>query len=181
MPKLDNQTIAFAFIVVTGLAVSIQTLILLLIFVAMRKAAKSIHNQVESLRAAITPVIFDTRDMLANTQATLANVQEFLGNTQSLLTRVTPRIESATTDIVEIAHRLHEQTAEMQISAQEVMDKVRRQSERVDEMFSHLLDNIERAGGYVAEAVGRPVRQFSGILRSAKAIIESLRSPVVRR
>ena len=69
----------------------------------------------------------------------------------------------------------------MQISALEIMDKVRRQSNRADEMISRLLDTLDYAGGFVAEAVGRPVRQVSGILRSVKAIVESLRAPVVRR
>jgi methyl-accepting chemotaxis protein len=119
--------------------------------------------------------------MLANTQGILANAQEFLGNAQTVLTRVTPRIESATTDVVEITRRLREQTAEMQISAQEILEKVRRQSNRMDEMFSALLDTLDHAGGFVAEAVSKPVRQVSSILRSAKAIIESLRSPVSRR
>ena len=96
MPKLDNQTILLACLAVTALAVLMQTLILLLIFVALRKTANSIREEAENLRASIMPIIFDTRDMLANTQATLANAQEFLGNAQTVLTRVTPRIESTT-------------------------------------------------------------------------------------
>jgi paraquat-inducible protein B len=181
MPNLDNQTIAFAFIVVTGLAVLLQTLILVLIFVAMRKAAKSIREETAHLRSSIMPVIFDARDLVANSQATLANAQEFLANAQSVLTRVTPRIESTTTNIVEVSHRLREQTAEMQGSALEIMDKVRRQSERIDEMCSRLLDTVDYAGGYVVQAVGGPLRQASGILRAVKAIVGSLRTPVTRR
>jgi len=181
MPKLDNQTIAFAFIVVTGLAVLLQTLILLLIFVAMRKAAKSLREETSNLRASIMPVIFDARDLLANTQGILASTQEFLVNAQGFATRVTPRIEAATADVVEITHRLREQTAEMQSSALEIMDRVRRQSARADEMMTHLLDTLDYAGGFVADAVSRPVRQASGVLRSVKAIVESLRSSRARR
>jgi len=181
MLKLDNQTIAFAFIVVTGLAVLLQTIILLLIFVAMRKATKSIREEAENLRSTVMPVIFDAREMLANTQGILISAQEFLGNAQSVLTRVTPRIESVTTDAVEITHRLREQTAELQISAQEILEKVRRQSDRVDVMFSNLLNTLGYAGGFVAETVSRPMRQVSGLLRAAKAVVETLRTPVARR
>jgi hypothetical protein len=181
MPKLDHETLMLACISAIGLAMLLQTLILLLIFVALRKSANSLREEVETLRASITPVIFDARDMLANTQGILANAQEFLGNAQSVLTRITPRIEAVTTDAVEITRRLREQTAEMQISAIEIMDKVRRQSDRVDAMISNLLNTLDYAGGFVAEAVSRPVRQVSSILRSAKAIIESLRTPVTRR
>jgi methyl-accepting chemotaxis protein len=181
MPKLDHETLLLACIAAIGLAMLLQTLILLLIFVAMRKAAASLREEAENLRASITPVIFDARDLLANTQGVLANAQEFLGNAQSVLTRVTPRIEAVTTDAVEVTRRLREQTAEFQISAQAILENVRRQSNRLDEMLSSLLDTMDHAGVFVAEAVSRPVRQVSSILRSAKAIIESLRTPVTRR
>ncbi|MGD0095700.1 MAG: hypothetical protein ABSB60_04355 [Terracidiphilus sp.] len=181
MPKLDHQTLLLVCIATIALAMLLQTLILLLLFIAMRKAARSLHEEVTNLRAGIMPVVLDARDMLANTQTTLANAQEFLGNVQTVLARVTPRIESVTADAVEITHRLREQTAELQISALEIMDKVRRQSDRVDQMFSHLLDSIDYAGGFVAQAVSKPVRQFAGIIRSAKAVIDTLRAPAPRR
>jgi hypothetical protein len=44
-------------------------------------------------------------------------------------------------------------------------------------MFTSVLDAVDRAGGFVAETVSRPVRQVSGLLSSIRAIIESLRSP----
>jgi methyl-accepting chemotaxis protein len=178
MPKIDHDVLLVACIAAIGLAMLLQTLILLLIFVAMRKAAASLKEETASLRASITPVISDVRDMLANTQGILVDAREFLGNAQTVLARVTPRIESVTTDAVEITHRLREQTAELQISTQEILEKVRRQSIRVDEMFSNLLMTLDYAGGFVAQTVSRPVRQVSGILRAAKAIIETLRSPV---
>lgn len=181
MPKLDHQTLMLACIAAIGLAMLLQTLILLLIFVAMRKAAASLREEAEKLRTSITPVIFDTRDMLANTQGILANAQDFLSSTQALVVRVAPRIEAVTADVMEISHRLREQTAEIQFSTQEMLEKVRRQSDRVDLMVSRLLDTLDHAGGFVANAVSGPVRQVSGILRSAKAIIESLRAPVTRR
>lgn len=181
MLKLDHETLMLACIALIALAIALQTLILLLIFVAMRKAAKSLREEAESLRASVMPVLFDARDLLANTQGTLANAQEFLVNVQGFVTRIMPRIEATTADAVEISRRLREQTAVMQSSAIEIMEKVRRQSDRVDDMFSRFLDTVDHAGGFVAEAVSRPVRQVSGILRSAKAIIQTLRTPAPRR
>ena len=68
MPKLDNQTLLLACVAVTGLALLMQTLILLLIFIALRKAANSLREEAVNLRASIMPVIFDTRDTLASTR-----------------------------------------------------------------------------------------------------------------
>jgi methyl-accepting chemotaxis protein len=188
MPKLDNQTILLAFVAVTGLAVLLQAIILLAIFVTMRKAIRSIREESESLRSSIMPVIYDTRDFLASTQGVLANTQDFLVNAQGFLTnaygvftRVAPKVEAAAADLVEITNVLRTQTAEMQSSATEIMERVRKQSNRLDEMFSNLLDTVDRAGGFVAEAVSKPVRQVSGMLRSVKAIVESLRAPLAQR
>jgi hypothetical protein len=57
----------------------------------------------------------------------------------------------------------------------------RQQGERVDDMISHFLDTVDRAGGFVMETVRKPVQQVSGVLRSVKAIVESLRGPYARR
>jgi hypothetical protein len=63
----------------------------------------------------------------------------------------------------------------VQSTVTEVLDKVRRQSSRLDHMTSNLLDTVDRAGGFVSDVVSRPVRQVSNILGVVKAVIESLR------
>jgi methyl-accepting chemotaxis protein len=188
IPKLDNETILLAFAVVTGLAVLLQAIFLLAITVAVRKAANSIREEAENLRTSIMPVIYDTRDLLANTQTglasaqtSLASAQEFLVNVLGLYTRVAPKVEAATTDLVQITQGLRQQTAEMQASATEILERVRRQSNRLDEMFTNLLNTADRAGGFVVESVSRPVQQVSSMLRSVKAIIETLRKPLAPR
>jgi methyl-accepting chemotaxis protein len=152
---LDNETIMLAFVAVTGLAVVMQTIILLAIYLNVRKAAKSIKEEAEDLRSSLMPVIFNTRDFCM---------------------RLAPKIESATTDLAELTHGLRVQSVEMQISAQEIMERLHRLSSRVDTMFTGALDAVDRAGNFVAEAVDRPVRQFSGMLAGVKAVIESLRA-----
>jgi methyl-accepting chemotaxis protein len=175
IPRLDNQIILLAFIAVTGLAVLLQAILLLAIFSAVRKAVASFREEAENLRTSIMPVIYDTRDMLASTQGTMTNMQAFLADAQAFLTRVSPKVESVAADVVEITNTLRVQTAEMQSSALEMMERVHRQSDRVDGMITDFLNTVDRAGGFVAETVSRPVRQISGVLRSAKAIVESLR------
>jgi methyl-accepting chemotaxis protein len=175
IPRLDNQIILLAFVVVTGVAVLLQAIILLAIFSAVRKAVASFREEAENLRTSVMPVIYDTRDLLANTQGTMTNLQAFLTDAQTFLNRVSPKVESVAADVVEITNTLRVQTAEMQSSALEMMERVHRQSDRVDGMITDFLNTVDRAGGFVAETVSRPVRQISGILRSAKAVVESLR------
>jgi len=155
MTNLDNQSIQLIFIAITALAVLMQAVILLAIFVSVRKAAKSVTEHVEDLRNSVMPIVDTTRD---------------------LITRVAPKVESTATDLAEIAHRLREQTAQMESAANEIVDRVRRQTSRLDKMFTGVLDGVDRASVFVAEAVSKPVRQISGLLASLKAIIESLRN-----
>jgi methyl-accepting chemotaxis protein len=175
IPKLDSQTILLALAAITGLAMFLQVFILLGIFVSMRKAAGSIRKEIGSLRASIMPVIFDTQELLANSRDTLFNTQEFIANAQAFLTRVSPKVEAAAGDLVEITKGLKAQTALVQLSVQEIVDRVRKQSNRVDNMVTGVLDTADRAGGFVNDVVARPVRQVSGILAAIKAIVESLR------
>jgi hypothetical protein len=57
------------------------------------------------------------------------------------------------------------------------MERMNRQFTRVDSMFTSTLDTVDRATSFVTGTVSKQVRQLSAVLASAKAIIESLRSP----
>jgi methyl-accepting chemotaxis protein len=154
MPKMDNETILLAFVAVTALAVLLQAILLLAIFVTVRKAARAVREEAEDLRSSLMPIIYNSRD---------------------LYSRIAPKIEATVEDLSEIAHGLRVQTEAFQSTAVEVLDRVQRQTSRLDIMFSSVLDAVDRAGGFVAEAVSRPVRQISGMVASIKAIVESLR------
>jgi len=155
MTKLDPTTIMLIFVGVTAAAIVLQTIILLAIFVSVRKAARGVKDEIEDLRSSMMPIIYNSRD---------------------LFSRLAPKVEATVDDLSAIAQGLRAQTADVQISAIEIMDKLRRQTTRVDRMFTTVLDAVDRAGGFVAETVSRPVRQISGLMSSMKAIIESLRT-----
>jgi len=181
MPKLDIQTILLAFAVVTGLAVLLQTIFLLAILISMRKASKTILKEVEGMRDVLMPVILDTRDLISTSRETLTSTQELVTNTQGLLARVSPLVEAATSDLAEITHGLRAQTAQLQSSSQDIVNKLHKQSDRVDHMISGFLDTVDRAGGFVTNVVSKPVQQISNLLGAVKAIVESLRTPPPQR
>jgi uncharacterized protein YoxC len=176
MLKLDNETILLAIVVVTGLAFLLQAIILLAIFITMRRAIKSLREETEELRSSVTPCLYDARELLANTQAILNSAQEFFTNAQGFFTRIAPKVEVATADAVEITHKLRVQTEEIHASATELIERVRRQSDRLDDMLTRLLDTADRAGGFVVQVVSKPVQQVSHVLGAVKAVVESLRS-----
>ncbi len=155
MPNLDNQTIMLAIVAVTALAVLLQAFILLAIFLSVRKAARSLKEQVEEIRSAAMPIIYNTRE---------------------LMTRVTPYVESTVFDVATMAHGLREQTVQVETTAKDMLERLRKQSSRVDAMLSSVLDGVDRAANFLTDAVGKPARQLKGVLASVKAVVESLRS-----
>jgi methyl-accepting chemotaxis protein len=172
--KLDNQTILLALAVVIGLAVLLQTFILMAFAITMSKATRSIRQEITSLRTSLIPVIFDAREIIASSRDTLMSAQDFVANAQGFLSRVSPKVEETVGDMAEIARGLRAQTTQMQSSITEIIEKVKKQSNRVDSMVTGVLDTADRAGDFVSDVVTKPVRQISGILAAAKAIIESL-------
>lgn len=163
MPKLDSDTLLIVFIALTALAMLMQAVILLAMFLSLRKAARSLNEQIDELRSSVMPVVENTRDLLANML--------------ELFARVGPRIEAVSSDLAEVTDSLRRQSTLFQSSAQEILDRVRGQASRIDGMFSTVLDGVEKAGVFVADVVSRPVRQISAVLASVRAVVESLRTP----
>ena len=155
MPILDNQTIQLALVAAVALAMLLQAIVLLAVFIVIRKAARSIREDLEDLRSSIAPIIYNTRE---------------------LLTRLTPKIEGTTADLAVLTHSLRMQAADVQSAADEIIERLRRQASRIDTMLSNVLDGVERAGVFMADTVAKPMRQLSAILASVKAVIESLRT-----
>jgi methyl-accepting chemotaxis protein len=151
----NHDAIELAFVAVAALALVCQTILLLSIVLAAGKAAKAVKAEIDDLRETVMPVVHRTRDMVD---------------------RLSPKFEQTVTDVSEIAGSARRQVADFEVVASEVMGRVRAETGRIDTMFSGTLDAVDRAGNFVTQTLSKPVKQISGILASAKAIIESLRT-----
>jgi hypothetical protein len=156
MPVIEQGNIELILAAVTAAAVLMQAFVLLGILLGVRKTSSIVLLKVEELRSTVTSLV---------------------NNANGVLDRIGPSVEGAAIDVADVARRLRVQAAEMEASTAEIMERVRHQTGRVDAMITSLLNGVDKAGEYVVETVNRPVRQFSGILASVKAIMESLRSP----
>jgi ABC-type transporter Mla subunit MlaD len=157
MQHPDYPTIELILIVAVAVAMLFQSAILMALFVAMRKAIRSSSEQIESLRSSVTPLI---------------------ENSHSLITRIGPKIEKTADNLAVVTHTLRVQTGDVQTAATEIIARVRTQANRLDALITDLLDGVDRAGGYLSDAVAKPMRQLSAILASIRAAIETLRSDV---
>ncbi|MGB6974504.1 MAG: hypothetical protein WBD67_07465 [Terracidiphilus sp.] len=159
MSNLNQETLLLIFVAATGAAVLLQALVLLALFLSVRKSAKAMQQQMEELRGTVTPV---------------------LSRTKEFLDKVGPQLESVATDLAELAHELRAQSAELQTSATEIMERVRRQTSRLDSMCTGVLDTADRATQVVTEVIHAPLRQISALAASVKAVVGALRAPAPR-
>lgn len=155
MQHFDNQTVQLALLFLVALAMLVQAVVMLAAFLFVRKTASSLIKQFEETNSAIMPLVNTTRD---------------------LVTRVAPKVEQTSNDLAAIIQSLRDRTADVQSATTEIIGQARTQASRLDNMITNLLDTVDRAGNYVADAVNRPMRQFSAILASVKAVVETLRS-----
>ncbi len=68
----------------------------------------------------------------------------------------------------------------MQVSAADVLERVSRQSNRVDTMLTNVLDTVDRAAAVVADVISVPLRQLAGVAAFARAAFSSFRSDAPR-
>jgi methyl-accepting chemotaxis protein len=161
MPTTDIALIALA--AVTGLLVLLQFIVLLAFFVAFRKGMAVVQEHASELRDSAVPVLKDSKELLRVTR--------------ELIARIEPRLESAATDVAEITRTAREQVTKIQASADEITERARRQAARIDGMTTSTLNGVDRIGQFIGDAISVPVRQVSGLIAGAKAVVEALRSP----
>jgi uncharacterized protein YoxC len=159
---MNHETIELAFVALGAVALAVQTCILLAVFIGVTSAAKSIKEEIDEIKLTVMPVLASTREMVETTRG--------------MVTRLTPKVESAVGDLSEVARSLRTQTEDVQVSVEQMLERVRKQSGRIDTMFSSTLDAVDKASTFVASTVAKPVRQLAGMLAGLKAVVESLRS-----
>jgi hypothetical protein len=155
MANLDTQTVQLIIVAAVAVVMLLQAIVLLAIFTTLRKSAQSIRKDVEDLRASVVPVVDNVRELLKQTA---------------------PRIESAAIDLAAMSSNLRKQTADVQVAASDLIERIQNQSIRIDTMFTQVLDAVDRATGFMTDTVTKPMRQLAGLLASAKAVVEAFRS-----
>lgn len=165
MQHLD--TILIVMVAIFGVSVLLHIGVLAGLAIGMSKAVKQAKEYAEQMEGKVLPV--------------LASTQEVLQQTKSLIVRLEPKLEAAATDLSDITRMAREETSRLTTSADEIAERFRQQAERVAQMTDTALNGVERASHFLNSAVNTPVRQASGFLAAARAVITSLRQPSPRQ
>jgi uncharacterized protein YoxC len=148
-----ETTLLVVFVGLTAVALLTQAIVTLVAFLMMRKTVKSLQSDVHELRTTAMPILVKSRETLE---------------------KVAPKLESVATDVADIAHMLKKQSAEFQTVAADILERVHRQTSRVDNMFTNIVDGVERASNVVADSVIKPARRVTAMMAGAKAFLNVL-------
>src|SRR5689334_7833863 len=141
---LMNSNLLTAFIAITSVAVVLQMLILLGIYLTMRRSTSQVHDIALDFQRRTTPLIENARDVLAD---------------------ATPKVREITSNLAEASATLKKQATSLGDTAVEMAVRARNKVAAADDIMTRTLERVERTTGAVQNSVLLPVRRVNGILQ----------------
>ena len=144
----DKLTI---FIAVTAAAVVLQVFILLALYLAVRKLSARLESVVDETQSRVFP-------LLENAKSMQQDVKAFLEISR-------PKIDVILDNAAHVTTTARADVERVQATVNDLLDRLRLQVIRADEMVTRTMDRVEETSERVQHAVTAPVRQVSGIVQ----------------
>jgi hypothetical protein len=148
------------FVVVTALAVILQAVMLIVLFVQMRRTAARVEQTVTDLNSKISPVI---------------------SGIQNLVEDITPRISGIVADASEITRLARSEAQKMDRVLSEALERLRMQLIHVDHILTGAMEAVEEAGSHLRQTVWGPVVKATAMIRGVQAGVDFFRTARRRR
>lgn len=131
------------FIAVTAVAVFLQAMLLLAMFLTLRKTSARLESLASQVQTNVMPVVRETSALLSGSRDKIEGVVADISATTTMVRGQVQRIDATLTDFV---------------------DRARLQVIRADEVVGRTLDRVDEVSEAVHHKVISPVRQLSGIV-----------------
>ncbi|MBZ5647528.1 MAG: hypothetical protein LAN37_09925 [Acidobacteriia bacterium] len=148
------------FIAATAVAVVLQLLILLAMFLSIKKTTERMEKMVAEVQARTLPVLEQANGILSDTR---------------------PRLQIITTNLAETTVLLKKQMERLEVTVDDIVDRTRLQVIRADEMVSRTLDRVEETTDMVHHTVVSPVRQVSAVIQGISSALGVFTGSTKRR
>jgi hypothetical protein len=148
------------FIAVTAAAVVLQALVLVFMYLAVRKSSARMEAIATEVKGKTLPA---------------------LEAAQSILTEIRPKLQVISDNLSESTVVIRAQVERADATVNDLVDRARLQVIRADELLTRTLDRVERTSDMVHTTVVSPIRQVSGIMRGVTAGVEYLLGNRYRR
>jgi len=142
-----------AFVIVTAIAVVLQMLILLGMFLAVRKTSAKMESLAEEVKTKVLP------------SAELAH---------SMMSEMRPKIETLVDNVSVSTTMMRTQLERIDATLTDIVDRTRLQVIRADEFVTNTMDKLEETRDAVQRTVVSPVRHLSGLMHGVTVGLETL-------
>ena len=139
------------FIAVTAFAVLLQALVMVALYLAVRKSAA----KMEALATEVT----------SKTLPTIETVQ-------NLLVELRPKIDVISVNAAESSNLVRNQLARIDATLTDALDRTRLQVIRADELLNRTMDRVEETSDAVHKTVISPLRQVNGLMSAISTGVE---------
>ncbi|KAA6458195.1 hypothetical protein DYQ86_19940 [Acidobacteria bacterium AB60] len=163
----NTELILIVLVAVIAGALIVMLIIAAALFFAVKKGMKAAGEYATELREKVVPAIDQSKEVLQSTKQLIHNLE--------------PKLVAAATNVVDVTATAKAEIDKLSQSTEEITDRVRRQAARVEGMTTEALNGVDRVGHVLNQVVTVPVRQVSGVMAAAKAVIETLRAPAPPR
>lgn len=143
------------FVVVTAVAVVLQAIILVGLFLQLRRTAARVEETVQDLNARLTPI---------------------LSRVQVLVEDVSPRVSGIVADAAELTRLARGQAQKVDRILTETMERLRLQIIHVDQILTGAMEAVEETGSRLRETVWGPVVKASAIIRGIQTGLDFIRT-----
>lgn len=138
------------FIAVTAFAVLLQALIMVALYLAVRKSAA----RMEALATEVKNKALPTMETVQNTMETV----------QDILVELRPKIDVMSVNFSESSTLVRNQLGRIDATLTDALDRTRLQVIRADELLNRTMDRVEETSEAVHKTVISPLRQVNGLL-----------------
>ena len=132
------------FVIVTAVAVVLQAIMLVALFVQLRRTAARVEETISDLNTRLSPII---------------------SRIQLLVDDVSPRISGIVSDAAELTRLARGQAQKVDRILTETLERLRLQLIHVDQILTGAMEAVEEAGSRMRETVWGPVVKASAMIR----------------
>jgi hypothetical protein len=148
---MDDQLLRI-FIAATAFAVVLQALIMVALYLAVRRSTAKMDALANEIKEKALP--------------TMETVQSFL-------VEVRPKIESITANVEASSTLVKSQLTRLDATLTDALDRTRLQVIRADELLNRTMDKVEETSDIVHKTVVSPLRHVSGVMNAISTGVET--------
>jgi hypothetical protein len=148
------------FVVVTAFAILVQAVVLIALFITLRRTAAQVEKTVADFNTKVAPLV---------------------SRVQILVDDIAPRITGIVVDASEITRLARSEAQKVDRILSEALERLRMQLIHVDHILTGAMEAVEEAGSHLRNTVWAPVVKATALIRGVQAGIDFFRNARGRR